>query len=216
VQSLDPAANEVVTDFETYRAALVNVIPAQSAAKIAIDAGLTDASGFCPVDAFTMKSRMDAHIYVVGDACIPGDMPESAFAANSQAKVAAMSVRGELSGARTFPAHFASSCWSLIETDDCVKVGGRYEPTPEKIKEIDSFVPSRPTAPNCGHRTTGNRSDGTPGSRRTCFPDPSEGTQPERNIKPPRRRAPLPCLGCAFQHPAFCVDADARRHPPEF
>jgi sulfide dehydrogenase [flavocytochrome c] flavoprotein subunit len=53
-------------------------------------------------------------------------------------------VRGELSGARTFPAHFANSCWSLIESDDCVKVGGRYEPTPEKIKEIESFV-SQPT-----------------------------------------------------------------------
>jgi NADH dehydrogenase FAD-containing subunit len=87
-----------------------------------------------------MKSKADPNIYVVGDACIPGDMPKSAFSANSQAKVAAMSIRGELTAARTFPARFTNTCWSLIDTGDSVKVGGNYEPTPEKIKEIDGFV----------------------------------------------------------------------------
>ena len=140
VKSLDPATGTVATDFETYKAALVNVIPAQTAGRIALDAGLANQSGYCPIDAFTMKSRMDPNIYVVGDACIPGDMPKSAFSANSQAKVAAMSIRGELAGARTFPARFTNTCWSLIETNDCVKVGGRYEPTSEKIKEVEGFV----------------------------------------------------------------------------
>jgi NADH dehydrogenase FAD-containing subunit len=91
-----------------------------------------------------MKSTTDPNIYVVGDACIPGDMPKSAFAANSQAKVAAMSIGGELADARTFPARFANTCWSLVETDDCIKVGGRYEATAEKIAETDGFV-SQPT-----------------------------------------------------------------------
>jgi NADPH-dependent 2,4-dienoyl-CoA reductase/sulfur reductase-like enzyme len=144
VKSVDAATNEVVTDFETYKAALVNVIPAQSAGKIATASGIANESGFCPVDAFTMKSKMDANIHVVGDACIPGDMPKSAFSANSQAKVAAMSIRGDLANARTFPPRFANTCWSLVETDDCIKVGGRYEATAEKIKEIEGFV-SKPT-----------------------------------------------------------------------
>jgi sulfide dehydrogenase [flavocytochrome c] flavoprotein chain len=144
VKSVDAATGTVVTDFETYKAALVNVIPAQTAGKIAIEAGLANQTGYCPIDAFTMKSKMDANIYVVGDACIPGDMPKSAFAANSQAKVAAMSIRGELAGVQTFPARYSNTCWSLIETADCVKVGGHYEPTPEKITEVDGFV-SQPT-----------------------------------------------------------------------
>lgn len=144
VKSVDPATNEVVTDFETYKADLVNVIPAQTAGKIAADTGLTDESGFCPIEAATMKSQADPNIYVLGDACIPGDMPKSAFAANSQAKVAAMSIRGELAGARTFPARFANTCWSLIETNDCIKVGARYEATEEKIKRTDGFI-SHPT-----------------------------------------------------------------------
>ncbi len=110
-----PATNTVVTDFETYKAALVNVIPAQTAGQIAVDTGLANETGFCPIDPANMKSKMDPNIYVVGDACIPGDMPKSAFAANSQAKVAAMSIRGELAGARTFPARYTNTCWSLIE-----------------------------------------------------------------------------------------------------
>ena len=75
-----------------------------------------------------MRSKMDANIYIVGDACIPGQMPKSAFSANSQAKVAAMMIRGELAGAKTFPARYSNTCWSLIETDDNIKVGGTYEP----------------------------------------------------------------------------------------
>ena len=80
-----------------------------------------------------MKSKMDANIYVVGDACVAGDMPKSAFSANSQAKVAAMMIRGALTNARTFPARYSNTCWSLIETDDDIKVGANYEPTADKI-----------------------------------------------------------------------------------
>jgi hypothetical protein len=66
----------------------------------------SDQSGFCPIDPENMKSKMDPNIFVVGDACIPGDMPKSAFSANSQAKVAAMIIGGELANARTFPARY--------------------------------------------------------------------------------------------------------------
>jgi NADPH-dependent 2,4-dienoyl-CoA reductase/sulfur reductase-like enzyme len=140
IKSVDPKTGQVKTDLATYKAQLVNVIPAQMAGKIARDAGLVDQSGFCPIDAENMKSKMDANIFVIGDACIPGDMPKSAFAANNQAKVAAMIVRSELAKSRAFPARYSNTCWSLIETEDAVKVGGTYEPAEGKIKQITSFV----------------------------------------------------------------------------
>jgi sulfide dehydrogenase [flavocytochrome c] flavoprotein chain len=140
---VDPKGNAVVTDLATYKAALVNVIPAQTAGRIARDAGLADQSGFCPIDPESMKSKMDANIFVVGDACIPGDMPKSAFSANSQAKVAAMTIRSELTKSRAFPARYANTCWSLIAPDDDVKVGGTYEPGDGKIKQATSFVSQR-------------------------------------------------------------------------
>jgi len=141
LKSVDPKTNTVVTGFETYKnAALVNVIPAQMAGAIARDASLVNASGFCAIDPTNMKSSVDSNIYVLGDACIAGDMPKSAFSANSQAKVAAMMIRGELISARTFPARYSNTCWSLIDTDDCVKVGGAYEAKDGKITASSTFV----------------------------------------------------------------------------
>jgi len=141
IKSVDPKTNTVVTGFETYeKTALVNVIPAQMAGAIARDAGLANASGFCPIDPANMKSANEPNIYVLGDACIAGDMPKSGFSANSQAKVAALMVRGELVNARTFPARYANTCWSLIETDDTVKVGGRYEAKDGKISAVETFI----------------------------------------------------------------------------
>jgi len=37
-----------------------------------------------------------------------------------------MMIRGELVSARTFPARYTNTCWSFIETNDTVKVGGRH------------------------------------------------------------------------------------------
>jgi NADPH-dependent 2,4-dienoyl-CoA reductase/sulfur reductase-like enzyme len=140
IKGVDVSTMTVKTDLADYKAQLVNVIPAQSAGKIAIDAGLTDQSGFCPIKPESMQSAKDANIYVLGDASIAGDMPKSAFSANSQAKVAAMVIRGELTKSPTFPARYTNTCWSLIETDDTVKVGGRYEPKDGKIAAVETFV----------------------------------------------------------------------------
>ena len=141
VKSVDPKTNTVETGFEIYKnAALVNVIPAQTAGVIAIKAGLANQTGFCPILPESMKSASDANIYILGDSSIAGDMPKSAFSANNQAKVAAMTVRGELTNARVFPARYANTCWSLIAPDDAVKVGGSYGPKDGRITTIEPFI----------------------------------------------------------------------------
>jgi hypothetical protein len=40
----------------------------------------------------------------------------------------------------TFPARYTNTCWSLIETDDAVKVGGRYEAKDGKIAAVETFI----------------------------------------------------------------------------
>jgi len=140
IKGVDAKAGTVQTDLADYKAALVNVIPAQWAGKIARDANLTNASGYCPIDAASMKSTVDPNIFVVGDASIAGEMPKSAFSANSQAKVAAMIIRSELTQSRAFPARYSNTCWSLIAPDDDVKVGASYEPKDGAIKATSTFV----------------------------------------------------------------------------
>lgn len=135
-----PAAMEVVFDGEVEPVDVCNVIPGQAAGAIAQMAGVTDDSGWAPVHAQDMRSRMDGNIFVLGDSAAQGDMPKSAFAANSQAKVAAMHVSADLLDARVFPSRYANTCWSLIAPEDGVKVGATYEATPEKIASVEGFV----------------------------------------------------------------------------
>ena len=135
-----PDSMEVVIDGEATKVDVCNVIPAQMAGRIAEAAGITNDAGWAPVVPHTMQSRMDENIHVLGDAAQQGDMPKSGFSANSQAKVCAMAVRGALSGSDVFPARFSNTCWSLIETDDGIKVGATYNATDEKIAKIDGFI----------------------------------------------------------------------------
>lgn len=140
IKSVDAAAGSVETDFDTFKGVLLNVIPRQKAGVIAAQAGLTNETGFCPIDASTMRSENDDNIFVIGDACIAGAMPKSGFSANSQAKVAAMTIRSELTDSKAFPAKYSNTCWSLIETDDGVKVGAQYAPKDGKIASTSTFI----------------------------------------------------------------------------
>ena len=135
-----PEAMELVIDGEVETVDVCNVVPAQKAGRIAEMAGLTGENGFCDIVPATMQSRVDENIHILGDATNAGDMPKSAFSANSQAKVAAMAVRGALTDSRVFPAKFSNTCWSLVDTDDGIKVGATYEATEEKIAKVDGFV----------------------------------------------------------------------------
>ena len=140
VLRVDPATMEIETDLDTFKANVANVIPGQKAGHIAEAAGLTNDTGFCPIVPATLQSQMDKNIHVLGDASIAGDMPKSGFSANSHGKVAAMAVRAALTESKAFPPKFANTCWSLIDTDDGIKVGARYEATPEKIAKTDGFI----------------------------------------------------------------------------
>ena len=135
-----PDAMEVDIDGMVEQVDVCNVIPAQKAGHIAELAGLTNDAGWAPVMPGDMRSRMDDNIFVLGDASQQGAMPKSGFSANSQAKVVANVIRGELTGSRVFPARYSNTCWSLIGTDDGVKVGASYEPGEEQIESVSSFI----------------------------------------------------------------------------
>ena len=139
IVEVNPAEMTVSIDGVVETVDACNVIPAQKAGHIAEIAGVTDGR-WAPVEPTAMRSTMDENVHVLGDASQQGDMPKSGFSANSQAKVAAMAIRGELTGSRVFPAKYSNTCWSLIAADDGVKVGANYEPTDEKIASTGSFI----------------------------------------------------------------------------
>ncbi len=138
--TVDTAAMTLDIDGDVNSVDVCNVIPAQKAGRIAELAGLTAANGFCDIDPNSMQSKLDENVFILGDASNAGDMPKSGYSANSQAKVCANAVRGALTDSRVFPAKFSNTCWSLITTNDGIKVGAAYEPTDEKIASVEGFV----------------------------------------------------------------------------
>lgn len=140
IKQLDPESMTFETEIDTFKADAASVVPAQKAGQIAATAGLTDDSGWCPIDPASMRSRADENVFVLGDASIAAAMPKSGFSANSQAKIAAMTVRHELTDSRAFPARYANTCWSLIATDDGVKIGATYKAGDGKIEAVDTFI----------------------------------------------------------------------------
>ncbi|MDF3814385.1 MULTISPECIES: NAD(P)/FAD-dependent oxidoreductase [Rhodopseudomonas] len=139
IKAIDPKAMTVTTDFETHKATMVNVIPPQIAGVLARDSGLADDSGFCPVDAGNMRSRIDSQIHVIGDSA-GGEFPKSGFAANNEAKITAMMIRADLAGDRRMPVRFTNHCWSTIAPHDAFKNGARYEPRDGRIVMLDPYT----------------------------------------------------------------------------
>ena len=139
ITNVNPDTMEITTDLETFKADAACIVPAQKAGAIADAAGVTDGD-WCPIVPASMQSRADENIYVLGDASVASAMPKSGFSANSQAKVAANHIRGSLTGSKVFDARFSNTCWSLVATDDGIKVGASYKAGDEKIEVVDKFV----------------------------------------------------------------------------
>lgn len=139
ILNVDTDNMAVETDFDTFEADAMSIIPAQKAGAIAMNAGVTDGD-WAPITPASMQSKADENIYVLGDASVASSMPKSGFSANSQAKVAVNHIRGALTGSRVFEPRFVNTCWSLIAPNDGVKVGARYQAGAEKIDSTETFI----------------------------------------------------------------------------
>jgi NADPH-dependent 2,4-dienoyl-CoA reductase/sulfur reductase-like enzyme len=141
VTAVDPTAMTITTAAgDVHTADVANVVPPQAAGRIAHQAGLVDDGGWCPIVPASVRARNQPDIHVLGDAAIATPMPKSGFAANSQAKVVAMTICSELTGSRSFPTRYRNTCWSSLAADDTVKIGANYEPREDKFESVDSFV----------------------------------------------------------------------------
>ncbi len=136
VVSVDPATLTFVTDFDKHKADVGNVIPPQKAGAIAAIAGVADRTGWCPVDPVTFESTLRKNIHVVGDACIGGAMPKSAFAANAQAKACAAAVVSLLRGAPPPEPLLLNTCYSVAAPGYGFSVAGVYKPGKGLLLEV--------------------------------------------------------------------------------
>jgi len=141
VVRVDAKALSVETEFgQIHKASVLNIIPPQKAGAIAERAGVTNESGWVPVDPATFESRQAPGIYVVGDATVAAPMPKSGFSANAQAKVAAAAIVAALAGKEPSEAFFTNTCYSLIAPDYGISVAHTYGVREGKLAELSGGV----------------------------------------------------------------------------
>lgn len=137
VVRVDPASRTLETEFGAkHQVAVANIIPPQSAARIAIAAGLADNSGWVPVNPRTFESRTAPGIHVVGDANNGAPMPKSGFIANNTAKQAVASAAALLRSETPPEAVYFNTCYSHVGEDYGISIVGVFRPTDTAVVEV--------------------------------------------------------------------------------
>ncbi len=133
---VDVKAGTIHTDFDTYKPAVMNIIPPQRAAAIARTVGLDDGKGWCAIRPATFESTVHANVHIIGDAAIANPMPKSAFAANIQAKACAAAIVALLRDAPPPSPVLMNTCYSLVAPDYGISVAGMYRVVDQTIQVI--------------------------------------------------------------------------------
>jgi sulfide dehydrogenase [flavocytochrome c] flavoprotein chain len=137
VNSVDPETNTLTTDFGKHVAKVANVIPPQKAGRIAELAGVTNQTGWCPINPATFESTQVPGIHVVGDATIAAPMPKSGFVANSQGKVCALAITKLLGGGQPeAQPMFLNTCYSLVAPNYGISVVNVFKAAGNAMTEI--------------------------------------------------------------------------------
>jgi len=126
VREVDPETLTAYTDFDDITADVLNVIPPQTAGQIAIDAGASDETGWCPVDIRTFASTLLDDVHVIGDAALADPLPKAGSTAASQAHVAIDAIAAELNGEPVPVPSWIANCYSLAAPDYGVRLGATY------------------------------------------------------------------------------------------
>ena len=142
--SVDPSTNTLITDFDQYTAQVANVIPPQKAGRIAALAGAADRSGWCPIDPVTFESTLLPNVHVIGDACLGGALPKSAFSASTQAKACAGVVASLIAGNAPAASKLIGACYSLAAPDYGFSIVGVYVPKNDLLVDVEGAGGSSP------------------------------------------------------------------------
>ena len=137
VTSVDPATSTVVTDFGNYTAQVASIIPPQKAGRIAEIAGVADNTGWCPIDPVSFVSKLVPNVHVIGDACIAGQIPKSASAANAQGKACAAAIISLISGKSPDMPRLTGACYNTVAPGYAFSLSGVYQPKDGQFAEVE-------------------------------------------------------------------------------
>ncbi|HTT08521.1 MAG TPA: FAD/NAD(P)-binding oxidoreductase [Gammaproteobacteria bacterium] len=137
VRRVDAKTMTLYTELEDHKVDVANVIPAQTAGRLAISAGLAEDSGWCAADSSIFESKRMSGVHVIGDACIANPMPKSASAANSQAKNCALAIAALVSGVAPGSPSLHNTCYSLVAPEYGISVNEIFQVIDGKITLVE-------------------------------------------------------------------------------
>jgi hypothetical protein len=147
IVSINARTKEIVTKAgKRVKADVANIIPQQRAGEIAGKAGCMEGD-WCPINPDTFASLKARHVYILGDAAVAAEMPKSASAANSQAKVVASVLVHELAKKQSSAPPYRDICWSLLAPEDAVKTAANYRPRGGRLAAFDEIASQPGEAP---------------------------------------------------------------------
>lgn len=125
VEEIYPDEMTLQAEIEEFTADVINIIPPQKAGEVAFASNLTEGD-WCPVNKRTFESSLLKDVYVLGDASSASKMPKSAYAANSQAKVAAAAITAKFNGQDPSEPTFVNTCYSILGHEHGISVAAVY------------------------------------------------------------------------------------------
>ncbi|MDM5147152.1 NAD(P)/FAD-dependent oxidoreductase [Candidatus Persebacteraceae bacterium Df01] len=144
VEAIDINRMMVKTEFGEERGDVINYIPPQHAGEIAINSGLTDDSGWCPINTLTFESTQIAGVHVIGDAAHAGRMTKSGYSASAQGKAAAAAIVNLLQNNAPPTSNLDNICHSLVTPDYGISVTSAYRADGQTIVPIDKATSMSP------------------------------------------------------------------------
>ena len=137
ITRVDAAGGTLYAGDAAHKVDVANVIPAQQAGAIAIKAGLTDDSGWCPIDGRSFESTIHKGVHVIGDASIAKPLPKSGYAANSEGKTCAAAVVELLNGREPGDPSLVNTCYSVVGPEDAISVAMVYDLKDGKLSKVE-------------------------------------------------------------------------------
>ena len=142
VVGVDKSSSTFMTDFESIKCDVANLIPSQKAPNFLKEVGLINkGANWAAVNSYDFSSSIVDNIFIIGDATSQsnvGRVPKSGYIANSMGKVCGLAVVAELFDLEKVSPSLINTCYSLVSNEEGISVSAVYDYNLEekKIKSI--------------------------------------------------------------------------------
>ena len=139
VEKIDVGTKEVTTEpGDKVKYDVVNLIPPQRAAAIAVEANLVGGDKrWCEVDHVTYESLKQKNVHVVGDSTIGLPVPKSGNIANAMGKICATAIVHLLNGKEPPVIAPGNTCYSWVNDKEAIAVVNSYRIDNGKVVQIE-------------------------------------------------------------------------------